>query len=72
MTIIRNDKKGIDFGTLENGDVFKDQESIFMVFEEIEGKNGSIYNAIDLENGDLTFFYADEKVTVLKAELVVN
>lgn len=72
MTIIRNDKKGIDFGTLENGDVFKDQENIFMVFEEIEGKNGSIYNAIDLENGDLTFFYADEKVIALNAELVVS
>jgi hypothetical protein len=72
MTIIRNDKKGIDFGTLENGDIFKDQENIFMVFEEIEGKNGSIYNAIDLENGDLTFFYADEQVIALKAELVVS
>ena len=72
MTVIRNDKKNIDFGTLENGDVFKDQENIFMVFEEIEGKNGSIYNAIDLENGDLTFFYADEKIIALKAELVVS
>lgn len=72
MTIIRNDKKDIDFGTLENGDIFKDRENIFMVFEEIEGKNGSIYNAIDLENGDLTFFYADEEVIPLKAELVVS
>lgn len=72
MTIIRNDNKGIDFGTLANGDIFKDHENIFMVIEEIEGKNGSIYNAIDLENGDLTLFYADEKVIALKAELVVS
>ena len=72
MTVIRNDKKGIDFGTLENGDVFKDQENIFMVIKEIENKNGSMYNAIDLENGDLTFFYADEEVIALKAELVVS
>lgn len=72
MTIIRNDNKGIDFGTLANGDIFKDHENIFMVIEEIEGKNGGIYNAIDLENGDLTLFYADEKVIALKAELVVS
>lgn len=72
MTIIRNDKKDVDFGTLENGDIFKDHENIFMVIEEIESKNGGIYNAIDLENGDLTLFYADEKVIALKAELVVS
>lgn len=72
MTIIRNDKKGIDFGTLENGDIFKDHENIFMVIEEIEGKNGGIYNAIDLESGELTLFYADEVVIALKAELVVS
>ena len=72
MTIIRNDKKSIDFGTLENGDIFKDRENIFMVIEEIEGKNGGIYNAIDLESGELTLFYADEEVIALKAELVVS
>lgn len=72
MTIIRNDNKGIDFNTLKIGDVFKDQENILMVIREVETKNGGIYNAIDLEDGELTLFYADEEVIPLKAELVVS
>lgn len=72
MTIIRNDNKGIDFNTLKIGDVFKDQENILMVIKKIESKNGSVYNAIDLEDGELTLFYADEEVIPLKAELVVS
>lgn len=72
MTIVRNDKNHFDFGNLENGDVFRYQDDVFMVIKEIENKNGSMYNAIDLENGDLTFFYADEEVVALKAELVIS
>lgn len=72
MTIIRNDNKGIDFNTLKIGDVFKDQENILMVIREVETKNGGIYNAIDLEDGELTLFYADKEVIPLKAELVVS
>ena len=72
MTIIRNDNKGIDFNTLKIGDVFKDHENILMVIREVETKNGGIYNAIDLEDGELTLFYADEEVIPLKAELVVS
>lgn len=72
MTIIRNDKNHFDFSLLTNGDVFRYQDDIFMVIKEVENKNGGIYNAIDLENGDLTFFYSDEEVIPLKAELVVN
>ena len=72
MTIIRNDNKGIDFNTLEIGDVFKDQDNVFMVIKKIESKNGSVYNAIDLDDGELTLFYADEEVIPLKAELVVS
>jgi len=72
MTIIRNDKNHFDFGNLENGDVFRYQDSIFMVIREVETENGGIYNAIDLENGELTRFYADEEVVAVKAELVVS
>ena len=73
MIIVRNDKKNIvEFSFLENGDVFRYEEGIFMVIKKVENKNGGVYNAIDLENGELTLFYADEEVTALKAELVVS
>lgn len=72
MTIIRNDKNHFEFGNLENGEVFRYQDNVFMVIREVETKNGGIYNAIDLEDGGLTLFYADEEVIPLKAELVVN
>lgn len=72
MLITRNDSKQVDFGTIKNGDVFKDEWGIFMAIKEVEDKNGGSYNAVDVETGELTHFYADEKVFALKAELVVN
>lgn len=73
MIIVRNDKKNIvEFSFLKNGDVFRYEEGIFMVIKKVENKSGGVYNAIDLKNGELTFFYTDEEVTVLKAELVVS
>lgn len=72
MFITRNDNKKVDFGTIRKGEVFKDEYSIFMAIEEVENKNGGSYNAVDVETGELTHFYADEKVVALKAELVVS
>ena len=72
MFVTRNDDKKVDFGTIKNGDVFKDGCCIFMAIEEVENKNGGSYNAVDVETGELTHFYADEKVFILKAELVVS
>lgn len=72
MFVTRNDNKKVDFGTIRTGDVFKDEHTIFMAIEEVENKNGGSYNAVDVETGELTHFYADEKVFALKAELVVS
>lgn len=73
MFITRNDNKKVDFGTIGVGEVFKDEcSSIFMAIEQVENKNGGSYNAVDVETGELTHFYADEKVFALKAELVVS
>ena len=72
MFITRNDNKKVDFADIKTGEVFKDERSIFMAIEEVENKNGGSYNAVDVETGELTHFYADEKVFALKAELVVS
>lgn len=72
MFVIRNDNKKVDFSAIKTGDVFKEEHSIFMAIEEVENKNGGSYNAVDVETGELTHFYASEKVIALKAELVVS
>lgn len=72
MKITRNDNIKVDFGTLRGGDVFKDESSLFLVIEEVENKNGGSYNAVDIETGELTHFYADERVFLLNAELIIS
>ena len=72
MKITRKDNMKTDFGELRGGDVFKDGEMLCMVIEEVENKNGGTYNAVDIETGELTHFYADEKVIPLHAELIVS
>lgn len=72
MIITRNDNKKVDFADIRVGEVFEDGCSIFMAIEEVENKNGGSYNAVDVETGKLTHFYADEKVFAIKAELVVS
>ena len=72
MLITRNDNKEVDFCDIKTGDVFKNDCGIFMAIERVEDKNGGFYNAVDVETGELTLFYADEKVVALKAELVVS
>ena len=72
MVVTRKDNAQIDFGMLKNGDVFKDEHGVFLVIEDVENKNGGVYNAVDVECGELTRFYADEKVYLLHAELIVS
>ena len=72
MKITRNDNKKVDFATLKSGDIFKDESSVFLVIEEVENKRGGTYNAVDVETGELTHFYADEKVFALNAELIIS
>ena len=72
MRITRNDNIKVDFGTLRGGDVFKGESSLFMVIEQVENKYGGTYNAVDIETGELTHFYADERVFLLTAELIIS
>lgn len=71
MLITRNGNKKIEFGVLHNGDVFKDDDEIYMVCDEIE-KDGTKWNAVNLETGHLCYFFTSEKVIILKAEIIIN
>lgn len=72
MFVTRKDVTATDFGSLKRGDVFRDGETIYMSIENIESADRSRYNAVDVETGELAFYYADEKVYPLQAELVVS
>jgi hypothetical protein len=72
MKITRKDNNEVDFCTLTLGDVFKNDDDIFMAIREVENKKGGFYNAVNMETGELTIFYADEKVFPLQAELIVS
>lgn len=72
MNVIRKNNTKVDFATLKSGDVFQGGHSILMAIDEVENKNGGSYNAVDVETGELVFYFADEQVFPLKAELIVS
>lgn len=72
MIVTRKDMKKVDFATLKNSDVFKYEDDIFMVIEDVVHKNGFMYNAVNVETGELAHVYADEEVYPLHAELIVS
>ena len=78
MKVTRKDGQTVEFGTLQMGDVFKSTGGdIFIKINELEAETMSgmcsgTLNAVALEDGEATFFYPDENVIPLKAELIVE
>ena len=76
MKITRNDNKFVDFGTISKGTVFKDTSDVIYIALDLitrreKGADTPI-NAVDLETGELAWFFADEQVCPLSAELIVS
>lgn len=73
MKINRQDNNTIEFGYLGNGDVFVDTDNtICMKIDQICDECENNLNAVSLESGVLSFFYPDEKVKKVRAELIVE
>lgn len=73
MKITRKDSVMAEFATLSMGEVFKDTSgNILMKIRYIDTDGGPDVNAIDLETGEVAFFYGDDSVISLKAELIVE
>ena len=70
---IVNDRNGTPFQSLPYGTVIacEDGSGVFMIIEDayVEGDH---MNAVDLEDGGLTYFAANEKVIPLPAHLVID
>lgn len=73
MKVTRKDSVMTEFATLSIGEVFKDTSgNILMKIQYIDTDSGPDVNAIDLETGEVVFFYGDDSVIPLKAELIVE
>ena len=73
---ITDKQVNVDFGDIQTGEVFRDTNTDICIkiedlFDKGLGGHGSI-NAINLENGEAVFYFADEKVFRINAELIVS
>ena len=67
----------MQFKDLHNGDVFyadDDRSTIFMRVEDIYDSetNEVSYNAVNLSNATLVYFFPEEKVDKVKAKMVLS
>ena len=61
------------FDCLAWGDTFVDSdEDVFIKTETAYSKNGVLYNAVYLKNGEITHFDSDEEVNGIKAKVVIE
>lgn len=73
MEIIYKDKKKVDFGTVAIGSVFSWNGAIYMRTREASlTGTGEVYNAINLANGECTYFEVYDEVAFMKAQLVIS
>lgn len=73
MKVTRKDSMMAEFGMLSIGEVFKDTSgNILMKIQYIGTDTNEDINAIDLETGETAYLFGDEKVILLKAELIVE
>lgn len=70
---IVNDRNAVPFQSLPYGTVIscEDNSGIFMIIEDTYA-DGDRMNAVDLEDGSLTYFVENEKVIPLPAHLVID
>jgi hypothetical protein len=76
MKINRNENETCPFGVLGEGEVFENEENQQICIKVRRLKVGDdeddIINAIDVVDGSSVFFYDDEYVIRLDAELKIN
>lgn len=61
------------FGDTEPGTVFAVDDSIYMAIEPIENKTlGMPLNAVNLETGELTYYFETDFIQIVDAELCVR
>lgn len=73
MEIIYKNKRNIPFKMVAIGEVFSWDGALYMATHEATSTStGELYNAVDLADGESTYFEASDEVVLVKAQLVIS
>lgn len=73
MEIIYKNKRNIPFKMVAIGEVFCYDGALYMSIQESTSKStGELYNAVNLADGESTYFYENEVVLLVKAQIIVS
>lgn len=73
MEIIYKNKRDIPFKFIAIGEVFSWNSILYMAIPEVTSKStGELFNAISMRDGDGVYFYANDEVVPVKAQLVIS
>ena len=62
-----------NFGDIEPGTVFAVKDSIYMAIELIEEKESGVFlNAVNLETGELAYYFDTDFIQLVEAELYIR
>ena len=73
MEIIYKDRRKVNFEMVEIGDVFSYNGAMYMSTQEVSViETGGVANAINLADGECTYFDENDAVIPVKAQLVIS
>ena len=72
--LVKDFRKSEDyFGNIESGTVFALEDNFYMAIKPIEETElGNTLNAVNLETGQLTYFFDTTAIQIVKAEIHVR
>jgi hypothetical protein len=62
----------VDFNKIEVGELFYDDDDVFMKIQDFEDANEDISNAICLDDGKFAFYSSLDRVNKVSGKLVVT
>jgi hypothetical protein len=70
---VERKKNEVKFDFIAEGECFIDcYNNICIKIDDLFDEDGTEYNAVEVVNGDLLHYLSDEKVTAVKAKLVIE
>ena len=70
--VYKNKKNKVAFKAIAIGDVFSYEGTLFMSTVEILSAAGKLYNAVNLDTGDLICFDDHDEVTEEEVQVIVS